>query len=54
MWQQTFCPRLKFKSVTTILVVVQILYFIAALIYTGVAAGGLNENFFLGMQLETL
>lgn len=54
MWQMTFCPRLRLKSVTSVLAVLQILYFIAALIYTGVAAGGLNENFFLGMQIETL
>ena len=54
MWKLAFCPRFSCKSVIVILVMVQLLLFIAGLIYTGAAVGTLNEIFFLGLQWETL
>ena len=54
MWMLTFCPRFALKSFTFIIIMIELAYFIAGLIYTGVVSKSLNNNFFLGQSLLAL
>ena len=55
MWTSIFCPNFTIFSFTLLNVLVQILVWIATLIYTCEATDeGLNDYWFLGNSKETL
>jgi hypothetical protein len=54
MWTTTFCPNFSCSSFTSVLVVAQILVYVTMVIHTTLLEAGLNDLFFLGIQVETL
>ena len=54
MWTTTFCPNFTIWSFTFLNVVIQLLIWIASLIYTSQTTQGINDHWFLGNSLETL
>ena len=55
MWTTQFCPNFTIWSFTFLNVLVQLIVFIATLIYTSSSTNqGINNSWFLGNSLETL
>ena len=54
MWTTTFCPNFSIWSFTFLNVIIQLVIFIASLIFTSQTNQGINEHWFLGNSLETL
>lgn len=53
MWKLTFCPHFRICSFTFLLIIVEIIVFVAEAIHSGVANKKLNKYFFLGSELQT-
>ena len=54
MWTTQFCQNFTVWSFTFLNVLVQLIVFIASLIYTSTTDQGINDHWFLGNSLETL
>jgi membrane associated rhomboid family serine protease len=53
MWKFTFCPHFRVCSVTFLLIIAEILYFMAEAAYSKVVDGHFNKYNFLGAMLST-
>ena len=54
MWTTTFCPNFTIWSFTFLNVLIQLIIFIASVIFTSTTDQGINDHWFLGNSLETL
>ena len=54
LWKNTFCPMFRFCSVIFFICLIQFCFQIAMFIHTLLVFEELNDNFFLGPQLQTL
>lgn len=54
MWTTTFCPNFNIWSFTFLNVFIQLIVFIATIIFTTTTDQGINDHWFLGNSLETL
>ena len=54
MWTTTFCPNFTCLSFTSMLVLVQVMVYIACLVHSNLLDEGMNDMFFLGVHEETL
>ena len=54
MWTTTFCPNFTIWSFTALNVIIQVIIYLATVIYTSETDQGLNEKWFLGNSIECL